>query len=417
MKKYTEKDIESMLSKTEKTLPKFDKNVVLPTTQIVNRRKRIIPILIAATLASAVVFSSFIMLLSEEEITLSQPDVSVSGDFSDISFSDQQSTVQGESSYDFSEESDEERSTAAVSSEPESEFVSEEYIQVVYPTANDFYVGQGLQSNLTIDEYFARNPLKHLNVRDTLSVYSREAKKLEQRIELIDGFSKAIDVVLNFEADLYEITGDCRGVSENGTFTFNVGMYGDWYFAVNDDNYRLVALGADKNDFALSAKKYIDMHKTVFGEGDYYYTVEERDSEYIVFVSDRSEPDSVIKRMPEFTFSYRMIYYGVYSLKYILHSENGVSLGDFETATCDDALESLFNDEFYASHGFTFGETDEYAMLGYDVRYLKTNYEALVCPFYAFVIKLNPNSDDGEIRTLFVPAISKIHLIDNTEFE
>ncbi len=412
MGKFTEKDIENMLSKTESTLPQFDKNVDFPEQKTVPiRRRSYRAILLAACLTalclSVVAVFAFSNREGDVESGYSQDDASafVSG----VSlYPPSDSSGFTNESYDFPDISEGEMSTAGDSSAPENDNSENEPSPpaVVYPSGNSFYVGQGLDSNKTPDQYFAENPHEYLGGKIRLPVFSRTQMTLDERKLKIEEFSETLGISFEFDESMHNITGDCRGASANNRYSVNVGEYGDWYFIAYSADYNSLRADADNYEaFVNATDGFINKYACLFEDGEYSYLCTSSDSRVYVSVNNLSRNGSIASSMPAYTFVFKKISANRYTLNSIEYKNIGEALGEYETVLYGTALNEMFANRFYSVHGFTFGDEDTFRVVGYDVRYLTKSEESLICPYYAFVVMVNPESEESYFRTLFVPAI------------
>lgn len=423
MKKFTEKDIENMLSKTEKTEPSFDKGVVFERRALVPKRKtRFISVLTAACLLMLALVVTPVFLIASRNSDYSNASIenSFSQFVSGVSYYPvDESEINSNNSYAFPDDSGGYMSTAGESSEGDtesSEIVVPILPTVEYPDDYAFYVAQGLNGNQTPEEYFDLNPNKYLGAKINLPVYKRTTLSVEERRKIIDNFAESIDTVLEFDDDLFEITGDCRGISKSGNFSMNVGEFGDWYFAVKNNNFMRLEITSDSFiEFCDRTETFVTENREFFGNVEYRYSVDKNGENYYVSVTDFSNSDSVISKMTKYSFEYKCLYGNVYALVSVRHTSFGEIMGEYKTRLYDSALREMFDNKFYGEYGFIFSQGDEFVIVGYDVRYLTANQEALVCPYYAFVIDVSPNSEENEYRTVFVPAILGEYIAEESE--
>ncbi len=411
MRKFTEADIEKMLSKTEKTSPAFDKKVNFNEKQIMPLRRRRYGAILAAACVLVVtvsVLTVFMLTNREGDIEASIPDTSYSQFVSGVSqYPPSESSGFTNESYDFPELSEGQMSTAGDSSENISETSqeAEKNPVVAYPKDNAFYVGQGVGYNQTAEEYLKANPHEYLGSRLKLSVYARQSLVLDERKATLNKFSEALGMQFLFDESMYNITGDCRGLSEDKHYSINASEYGDWYFIAYTVNFLSVKTNAELAPFESAVKGFVEKNSQLFEQGEFNYTVELKGDRVYVNVFNNGRSDAITKKMIAYTFAFKKNTETRYSLASIVYNCAGDSLGEYKTALYDDALNQMFANEFYSEHGFAFGSEDTFRIVGYDVRYLTSNSESLVCPYYAFVVQINPSSENSYLRTLFVPAI------------
>ncbi len=411
MKRFNEQDIEKMLSKTESTSPDFDKNVSFPQkTVLLPRRRRYGALLAAACLIIVSVAGTAVMLLSNRSGDVVIPDNSATSEFvSGVSLHpNPESQGFTNESFDFPEYSEGVMSTAGESSEfiEESTNSNIENPRFSYPQDNSFYVGQGLKQDMTVEEFLAENQHSHLGGRINLPVYKRAILDIEQRKSTIEAFSASLGLNFEFDETMYNITGDCRGLSQDKHYSINASEYGDWYFVSYTVDYLKVNASANENEaFTEAVRSFVEENRLLFEEGEFAYSAQIKDGRVYVTLKNKNRIDLISNKMSAYVFAFKRNSNNSYSLASIEYKNCGEKLGEYETKLYDTALNEMFANSFFSEHGFTFGNEDTFKLVGYDVRYLSKNKEALVCPYYSFIVEVNPGSEDSYFRTLFVPAV------------
>lgn len=433
MKKYSEHDIEKMLSKTEKTDASFDKKVDFPANTLIYKRRRFTSLLVAACLVVFIVSGSAIIALvqnggsqinySNDEF-MSDDKVNDSDDF--IFNTNSPSDSKGPESYPYGDsdsestsdysEGDETRNPYGDSLGPNDESEGSGEIsnvepvlpQIVYPDDNEFFLDKGIGS-MTPEEYFSSNPNSALKGRSKLHVYSRTLLDLSERRSQIDLFAKTFGIDLTFDEELYKITGDCRGIDKDRRFSVNVSEYGDWYLLSKDG----IPMRIDTSDSEADVKirsmvdGFVNNHREIFGQGVFKYSYKYLDKSLEVYICTSSD-DKIISNTPQFILTFKIIHEGYYRLTSIKRNiANMQTCGEYPVRSYSEALNDFFKQPIFDESDLVLSEDEKVkcVYVGYDIRYLYSSRYECMYPFYAFVLRYEPNDEAPKYEAFYVPAI------------
>ncbi len=426
MKKYSEQDIEKMLFNTEKTDASFDKKVNFPANNIIYKRRRFTSLLVAACLVVFIVSGSLIVAFVQNggdntefsnNIFISENDPDISGE-NENSIGNTQSNASGFESfpYDNSEtgddisHEDETRNPFGESENSEGSNTSDNVSQgepllpqIMFPNDNAFFSDNGT-GNLTAEEYFASNPYKNLKGKSKLSIYSRNMLSVDERKEQIKMFGKSFGFSLTFDEQHYKSTGDCRGVNNDNGFIVNVSQYGDWYI---DSSTDLLYIGAPSYEISAEIQKkvnaFIKEHQDVFGNGAFKITHKFSSGKLEVFLYENAD-DKVIANTPQFVLTFKVVGTNDFYLTTVERKiANMKLLGEYPILSYSEALKEFFKQPITEDESEN--ENLECVLVGYDVRYLFSSKYECMYPYYAFVIKFDPNGENPRYKAFFVPAI------------
>lgn len=434
MKKFSENDIEKMLSKIEKTDAQFDLGVRFPNT-VIRPRRRFASLLVAACLAVLVVSSAVIVAFVQNDSYMTE--YSTSGDNlqSNSNYSEGQdvsdlNSVGNEESFPFDNSNDMSNNSASddVTRDPlgdtdvsgegsnSNEDVSDEkpvLPDVVYPDENELFVNNNIGS-LTPDEYFASNPIRNLLGVKELTLYNRSPISVEERKNTINLIGESLGISLIFDEDLFKITGDCRGYNNKTKFSVNVGEYGDWFIYLN--NERLLQFniynGEISNEIQTKIKSFVKSNSKVFPDEGYKYSFEYEDDKLDVRISVDSD-DEVLSNIPKFTLTFKKMAGNQYSLFSIeSNTTNMTSIGDYPLRSYSQALEDFFKMEITEDNYPDSSEDYDvgFTYVGHDVRYLSNSKSDCMYPYYAFVIQFGPYGEEARYKAFFVPAVDAEYL-------
>lgn len=420
MKKYTESDIESMLSKTEKTDPKFERRVIFPVgkVKIIHRRRLFIPIAACLTVVALSVMAIFSVPVdtpdlphaeTEPDYAVSKPNESspfsavMSDDDRSENFFESDDESQGFS--DFSDTTDESRAphTSQDVSNPDSSV----FVKIDYPMRPILFENAEIAAGQTAEEYIDSTYVKYLEAKNSLEIYNRYKISDSEKKRLISAFLN--DFGFDIDAS--------NSVVENGIYTFadsisgkviEISEYGDWKIYID---LTLDAISAANEDECINyISNFVSENINVFKNHEYEYSYRRIGKTTLIDVFNKEHGKGVLSDYPKYTFELAENETGtsIVSVKYF--NGNAESHGKYKTRLYDSAIKSLFADKFCSANDFKFSDGDTYSILGYDVRYVCSPYEALVCPYYVFVVNVNHDDGSSSVQTLFVPAIDDRHL-------
>lgn len=424
MKKYSEYDIEKMLSKTEKTEATFDKRVKFPENKIIFKR-RFVPTLIAACLVLLILSASLIIAVFQTEDTqtnfsgiASESFDSDNSDCSYISLNDNTDNdysdsylESGETSVSEGDETREPFGNSDASSDVSGDVsdIESSLQAIVFPNDYIFFSDKGI-GKLTPEEYFDFNPNKNLKLKNTVTVYTRNAITVEERKSKINDIARSLKAQVNFDEDLFKNTGDCRSTNNENNISISVGKYGDWFVSKSDGLIETVYI-EDKivpSDVKQKIVLFVVNHSDIFGEGNFEYSYVFVENEFEVRISVRG-PDNVIAKLPQFVLSFKKISANGYLMTSVERNVNNmVSCGEYEKRTYVQALVDLLNSEITEDNDPDSHESPniKFNLVGYDIRYLYSSYYAGIYPYYAFVLRLYPDGENEKYKVFFVPAIN-----------
>lgn len=421
MKKYDENDIISMLSKTEKTTPGFDKRIDFPlTVPIAAKRHKKRTFMLAACVSVVMVTTVVTGLIASRETsqaTLSDPDYSENVFMSGVSYYPQETVKESfEYSADDSFESDKSRDPYAEitdeSSFPDYSESESALPLIAYPDSQEFYNGQGLGKDSTPEEYINTNPHDHLGAMVRLPVYMKNTLDLEECNAMLKEFSNAFSSDFVFDSIYYEEHSAFSGENVFGD-TVYISEYGDWECFVNDSGFMSIIIEKGNPEAILGAvERFAIINPGIFGTGDRSLdcVVEENSVSVKLTVS---ADDEILSKLSVYTFDFERNG-SVCTLKYLSHQAgNAVSVGKYEIRLYESAVRALFEERFIGEYGFEFSENGEFIISAYDVRYLQSENEAMICPYYVFVIEVEPYSDHSRYETVFIPAVADEYLENN----
>ena len=421
MKKYDENDIKNMLSKTEKTTPAFDKKVDFPSkTPLVVRRRKMRTVLIAACVAVAVfavVPIGLIVNRGAPQPTLSDfscsDNVFVSGvSYYPLESNDESVTHSVEDSFAPNESREPHGSmTENESSSPDCSGNESSLPLLEYPTSLNFYNGQGMNKGSVLEEFVKSNPHDHLGAMVRLPVYLKSTVGRDDCDEMLSAFSKAFGSDFAFDREYYAEYSEFRG-SNNAGDVLNIYEFGDWDCYVNDSDFMSIIIEKGNPEAILGAvERFVIINPEIYAEGD--RALDCIVSEDAVSVNlTISCDDDILSKLAVYSFEFERSD-SVCTLKRLSHKAgNAVAVGKYEIRLYESAVKSLFEDLFIGEYGFEFSEKDEFIISAYDVRYLQSKTEAMICPYYVFVIEVEPYSDGSRYETVFIPAVIDEYLGD-----
>ena len=412
MKKFNENDIEKMLRNTEKTEPSFDKRVSFAKPVIIKRRRYFSVISAACLLVVLVSIFTFIMVSQIDNV----PDISTGNSeysefVSGVSYPEHESLVfSNDVSFEFSVPDDESReihgglSSETFSGNEESSIIVPPE-KIFYPDNEKFYNGQGISNGQSLIDYFSSNPLKHLSANNELHIFSRPLAEKKFIIDLTDRLASELHVDFKYVQDMTANGGCIEFIDDKREFNFQVGSYGDWILTINKSDFlNVVYEGENTEALLFETKKLVSRLSSLFSEKEYIVTEEQHSSGVSVYLYCENSND-VLNEYADYVFSFskRGELYILTSIEHV--ANNMVSIGKFDNRLYNSALLSLYENTFYSENGFELTDEMEFTVVGYDVRYLTHFDEAIMCPYYAFVILINPESDNAEYKTVFVPAV------------
>ena len=431
MKKFSENDIEKMLSKIEKTEAQFDLGVRFPNPAI-RPRRRFASLLVAACLAVLVVSSAVIVALVQNDSYMTEYSTSVDESQSTPDYSAGQ-VISGQNSdnidesftFDNSDEISDNNASDEVTRDPQGgtdvsgggDASTEEkpYLpDVVYPNENELFVNNNI-GTLTPDEYFDLNPIKNLLGVKELALYNRSPISVDERKNRISQIGESFGISLAFDEALFKSTSDCRGYNNKTKFSVNVGEYGDWFIYLNNERLLQFGIydGTISNEIQNKIESFVKSNSSVFPDESYKYSFKFADDKLDVRLSVVSE-DEVLSKIPKFTFTFKKLTGKQYSLFSIESSAtNMASFGEYPLRSYSQALEDFFKMEItednYPDSSENYG--DKFTYVGYDIRYLSNSKSDCMYPYYAFVIRFGPNGEGARYKAFFVPAVDAEYLL------
>ena len=437
MKKYSEKDIEQMLFKTEKTDATFDKTVKFPVNNIMLRRRRFASLLVAACLVVFIVSASLIVAFIQGD---NSPDASEDWHVSDNSspLSDVFDKSENDNSDDYSynasfpyynsePESMPEYSDGDETRNPfgESDYSSDESDSstdvsddpnlpaVAYPYDNAFFTENGI-GTLNATEYFESNPNKGLENRKKLALYSRKMLSVVEIKRQIGMIGSSFGINTDFDEELYRKTGDCVGRNSDNNFVVSVKKYGDWtLYSKNELLYIGARTEALYAEIQNRTGAFINEHRDIFGYGDYKITHKFTNISLEVYLYEITD-DKITSETVRFVLKFDKVGTNDFYLKSIeSNSLNMEQIGYYPAISYNEALKEFFKQPITEDDHQTGSEsgTVERVFVGYDVRYLYSTEYGGMYPFYSFVIKFDPNGDNPRYKAFFVPAIESEYII------
>ena len=433
MKKYTEKDIEKMLSKTEKTEASFDLGVSFPVATV-RPRRRFASLLVAACLAMLVVSSAIIVAFVQNESSLteystnsgeilSKPDFSNNPENSDHASVD----FENSGSFEHSKENSGNSDSDDVTRDPQGGFdnsgddTSDEDVSddkpvlpsVVYPENVELFANNGI-GTLTLEEYFDSNPIKNLIGVKELSLYNRSAISVDKRKDIIDKIGKGFGISLIFDESLFKSTGDCRGFNNKTKFSVNVGEYGDWFIYLNNEKLLQFSIfdGDIPNETRVKIENLVKTYSEVFVEEGYKFSYVYTQKQLEVRLCVDSD-DEVLSKIPKYILTFKNLSGNQYSLFSVECSgANMTSIGSYPLRTYSQALKDFFQMEITEDNYPDSSENYEveFSYVGYDVRYLSYSKCDFMYPYYAFIVQFDPYGEETRYKAFFVPAIESEYL-------
>lgn len=407
MKKFNENDIGKMLSKTEKTEPSFERKVNFTERKplIAKRRSLIIPLV--ACLAFVAVAAGVIFSVPEETPRGVVPPVNnskpVSGN-THVSFNSIPPTVSSEYVSDFSYEHSDFSDPFYISDGEHFPSVSYDtsdtsvpdnvvYPTIEYPSKNIIFADAVLKDGQSVDDYLSSNYIKYLEAKLELPIYQRTQISDNMKNILLETLSNGF----RLEPTLNELT---------------VSDFGDWKLDLKQTvlSTEHNGTGFDNSFYESLVSDFINNHSSIFGARQYKYKTVKNDTSILVEVFEANGDKGLIAEYPIYLFEFS-VNDASSSLSSIKHNNHQVEiLGNFKTRLYNSATGSLFANDYYSASNFEFSDGDSYVFLGYDVRYVISEHEALICPYYAFVLRVLHADKSTSVQTLFVPAIDERYL-------
>lgn len=412
MKKYSENDIEKMLQNTEKTEPGFDKKVSFAKPAIIKRRRYFSVISAACLLVVLVSIFTFIMVSQRDNV----PDISTGNSeysefVSGVSYPNNESLDYSvDISFEVSVPDDESReihgglSSETFSGNEESSIIVPPE-KIFYPDNEKFYNGQGISNGQSLIDYFSSNPLKHLSANNELHIFSRPLAEKKFIIDLTDRLASELHVDFKYVQDMTANGGCIEFIDDKREFDFQVGSYGDWILNINKSDFlNVVYEGGNTEALLFEVKKLVSRIPSLFDEREFIIIDQQHADGVNVYLYCENGND-ILNEYADYKFSFckKGELYILTSIEHI--ANNMISIGKFDNRLYNSALVSLYENKFYGENGFELTDNMEFTVAGYDVRYLTHFDEAIMCPYYAFVILINPESDNAQYKTVFVPAV------------
>lgn len=405
MKRFTEEDVQKMLSKTESQTPNFDKNVIFPQRIITPvRRRRVISLISAACLIIiAVAVLPFAILKigkASEQPEYSYED-SQNSNSSQIIGTSSTFSEDVNTSIVFPESSDESRDVMNDSSDLENSDSSDELskFEFEYPLQEEFFINEKVTSIEGVQAYFKDNPINHLGAYIRLPIFMKNEISVEDQKAFIKNAGNDLSIEFN---DFINNNSSLFSNSETGKVSFGISRYGDWEIEWFDD-YTIVVDDYNDYEFVEAAiEKFIVCNKTLIPGDDYEISVVESEDNLIVYLFDNERVESILTKVYSHKFVFEKTSESCF-LKSVSSMFNDMSsLGKFETIFYEDALEYLCDPAYPNKSGYVLQQYEEYEILGYDVRYIASDDFANVCPFYVFVLSVG---QENEIKSCFIPAV------------
>lgn len=424
MKRFNKKDIENMLSNTEKTEPVFNKNVDFPSyKQMPMRRRRIIIPIVACLVIFTASISIILSVRDNTPPNVVPPATSIgtSDNFSytsnvskPISVSDSVSDY----SYDISDNSDVVDVSGGVhfpsvsydesgSSTPDNEV----YLKVEYPSNGKHFEESVLKNGQSIEEYLASNYVKYLEAKLKLPIYQRSAISDTMKTIILDMISYGFSLELVVDENSMN-TGEVFEALDLSGNSLEISDYGDWTLHIAENVLTISNKENDIDYYKACVASFISEHGSVFGTKPLEYTAKVNGLGLVVEVFENDKDNGYISEYPLCVFAFNASDTEYFLTSITHYSHNAEVFGDLKTRTYDNATKALFANKYYSANSFEFSDEDSFVFLGYDVRYVVSKYEALICPYYAFVVRVQHSDDSFSVQTLFVPAIDERHLMD-----
>ena len=406
-KRLTEQDIENMLGRTESTDPLFDKKVSFPGVKPTIRRRRIVPIIAAACLLIITVsVLPLAMHFGDNEGELGGSyaesyDPFVSG----VSYPSGVISDDMDFSVGFPDYSDESREIAGDSTSVDTGYESSQPDEVQtfeFPNDPAFFEYAGLPDGVTPLDYLNDTPIDYLGSSIKLPVYSREAIEYDDALQLFNGASD--DLKVGFSSPEY-VADRLTVFSELNRFTLAVSKYGDWSFDINDSMYLRVDISESIEYLEAAVEKFIMKNPSLFGHTDYRIKTVLQGDCVCVYLHNESSDDSYLSRL----YSHKLVFElndGICIFKSASSIANGMKpVAKYRTKMYDEAMVGLLDDEYNEKFGYIFEKDEKFLVEGYDVRYISSPDHAVMCPYYVFVVRIDPLSDSETFQTVFVPAV------------
>lgn len=406
-KRLTEQDIEKMLGRTESIDPSFEKKVMFPAEKTIIRRRRLVPIIAAACLfVISVSVLPLAMHFGDNEGELGGSYAESLGSFiSGVSYPSGVVSDDMDNTMGFPEYSDESREVAGESTSGDVEIESsqpDDMLSFEFPNDPAFFEGAGLPEGESPTDYLKDTPIDYLGSSIRLPVYSRETIGYDDALRLIKGASD--DLRIDFSSPEYSAEA-LVAVSELNRFTISVSKYGDWSLEINDPLYLSVDISDSTEYLEAAVEKFILKNPALFEHTDYRITTVLKGNFVCVYLHNEDADDSYLTRL----YSHKLLFElnnGLCIFKNATSIANGMqSVAKYRTKMYDEAMVGLLDDEYNEKYGYVFEKDEKFLVEGYDVRYISSPDHAVMCPYYVFVVRINPLDDSQIYKTIFVPAV------------